>query len=402
VKPTHYYPNRDLPDWEEILKKRSKYKRKAPMTVCIAAICEQTTIVGAVDRMMTSGDIEFEPDFHNLLVPALPPGLTETYTANPKIFAFTSSTAVMTAGDAGLQMEIMDEIGDTLGDSAKTSPKKWWTVKEVVDLYLQIYQKAKSRRAQAAIFDPFMLTHDTFIKRQHEMTKDFVEEILSRIFRFETNYRAEHGVEAMVVGVDRIRDLFIPHIYSIFKSLNGDYVTCGDSIGFSAIGIGLRHAESQFMLAGHSRHSPFPETLFLTYLAKKRAQVAPGVGKETDMFVIGPGSAQFAMLDRIEDFDFGKIDEIYQKANAGEQAAFKTAKDEMRVHIQEFFKKRAEQRQKAEDVAAGRLRVSVPGVTVFHQCSKCKHGFNIEDSHLSKDRKEVRCPKCGNLDPSNL
>jgi len=391
-----------LPDWEEILKKRSKYKRKAPMTVCIAAICDQTTIIGAVDRMMTSGDIEFEPDFQSLSIPPLPPGLNETYTANQKIFPFTSSTAVMTAGDAGLQMEIMNEINDTLTTTPKTNPGEWWTVKQFVELYLKFYQKAKSRYAQAAVFDPFMLTHDTFIERQHQMTKDFIEEITNRINRFEANFRAEHGVETIVAGVDRFRDMFVPHIYSIFRSLNGDSVTCCDSIGFSAIGIGLRHAESQFMLAGHSRHSPFPETLFLTYLAKKRAEAAPGVGEDTDMFVIGPGPGQFSMLDRIKDFDFGKIDKIYQKAHDAEKATFQTAKTEMKEHIKELFQKRAIQQAKLETEAAAKLRSAAPGFTVFHQCSKCEHGFNIENSFLSTDRKQVRCPKCGNLDPSGL
>jgi hypothetical protein len=44
------------------------------------------------------------------------------------------------------------------------------------------------------------------------------------------------------------------------------------------------------MLAGHSPFSSSPETLLLTYLAKKRSEIAPGVGKGTDMFIIGPAA----------------------------------------------------------------------------------------------------------------
>ena len=61
---------------------------------------------------------------------------------------------------------------------------------------------------------------------------------------------------------------------------NGARVACYDMIGFAAIGIGGWHAQSRFMFAKHTRRSPQPETLLLTYSAKKQAEVAPGVGKK--------------------------------------------------------------------------------------------------------------------------
>ena len=60
-------------DWEPLIARRNKFKRKVPMTVCIAAICDNnTTILGACDRMMTSGDVEFEPALDSLTPPAFP------------------------------------------------------------------------------------------------------------------------------------------------------------------------------------------------------------------------------------------------------------------------------------------------------------------------------------------
>jgi len=64
---------------------------------------------------------------------------------------------------------------------------------------------------------------------------------------------------------------------------------CEDQTAFVAIGSGGRHAESQFMLAKYSGGVPNAEALLLAYSAKRNAEIAPGVGAETDIFVIGPG-----------------------------------------------------------------------------------------------------------------
>ena len=42
------------------------------------------------------------------------------------------------------------------------------------------------------------------------------------------------------------------------------------------------------MFARHTRYRPLAQSMLLTYAAKKRAEVAPGVGTETDMFWVGP------------------------------------------------------------------------------------------------------------------
>jgi hypothetical protein len=73
-----------------------KFKRKVPLTVCIAAICEGGIVLGACDKMMTAGDVEFEPQ--------APTG------RSMKVFPITNSIAVMTAGDSGLQSEIVQGL----------------------------------------------------------------------------------------------------------------------------------------------------------------------------------------------------------------------------------------------------------------------------------------------------
>jgi len=87
-------------------------------------------------------------------------------------------------------------------------------------------------------------------------------------------------VEAIFAGID----MSGPHLYVV---RNGN-VSCEDRIGFAAIGVGSWHAESLFMAAGHTRAATTSRALYLTFAAKKRAEIAPGVGVETDMFMIGP------------------------------------------------------------------------------------------------------------------
>jgi hypothetical protein len=73
-----------------------KLTGRKPLTVCIAALCDfKTTIFGACDRMMTSGDIEFEPELPEM---PKPPAVYVWEHANPKIYVVTSSICVYDGG----------------------------------------------------------------------------------------------------------------------------------------------------------------------------------------------------------------------------------------------------------------------------------------------------------------
>jgi len=54
----------------------------------------------------------------------------------------------------------------------------------------------------------------------------------------------------------------------------------------------------------HSPATPLRETVFQVYAAKRRAEVAPGVGLDTDMAIISPSSVSFldtATLEKLKD-----------------------------------------------------------------------------------------------------
>ncbi|MDB6127755.1 MAG: hypothetical protein JWM35_1651 [Verrucomicrobia bacterium] len=294
------------------------------MTVCIGAICEGNTIFGASDRMITGGDIQFE--------------VANSESPPSKIFMLTNSIVAMTAGDVGVQREILEEVCVTVRQRVNKDPGNWWEVKDIVDLYVTAYDRISMKRSRSAVLAPLGLDENTFIQRQKEMTRDFVDEVRRQLEHFSLP-----KVETIVAG----KDVHGPHVFI----LNGTEIICADSVGFGAIGSGRRHAQSEIMLAGHEPTSQAAETLFLTYLAKKRAEIAPGVGKFTDMVKIGPELGSAAVISRSH---IDRLEEIYQQHLKREADAWKKAKDAARQYADELKRasKQEDQKPAPESAAA--------------------------------------------------
>jgi ATP-dependent protease HslVU (ClpYQ) peptidase subunit len=231
------------------------------MTVCIAAIAGKS-VIGASDRLVTAGDVQFEPN-------------------RPKIKALTNSVVVMTAGDAFLQSEILDGVSADVQAAVSADPHEWISVRSVADLYCDRWAEIKRHRAEHAILKPLGLSTETFLQEQSSMDEDMVKSL--------TNALVEYGLPGtatLVVGVDAKG----AHIFVIYDGVPMQ----ADSVGFAAIGIGGRHAESQMMIAQYASDMPVSAGMMLVHLAKSRAEVAPGVGPDTDMFVVGPELGSYA------------------------------------------------------------------------------------------------------------
>jgi hypothetical protein len=247
--------------------------------------------------MVTAGDVEFEPP-------------------QTKVTFLTSSIAVMIAGDSSLQLEIMYEVRDEVHQRVDAEPNNWWRVRDVANIYYEHFKQAKRIRTENAILDPLGLNYESFLARQKELSTELVDKLATEVLNFEMS-----EIEAIITGVDGTG----AHIY--VATNRG--VTCRDSVGFAAIGAGYWHANSQFMFAGHARAKPVPQTLLLTYAAKKRAEVAPGVGEATDMFWIGPAvGTSFPIGDHV----MGKLGEIYDKVRS-ESTAQESAYTEVTKYV---------------------------------------------------------------------
>jgi hypothetical protein len=303
-------PQFDRIEFERSIIHATKKSRGIPMTVCVAAMCNTNVLIGASDRMLTAGDVEFEPE-------------------TPKIYSVTNSSVVMIAGEASVQSEILQRLYVTIANRIAENNQEWIPIVDFASEYQNIYQKIKSSRAEARILRPLGLTLDTFIAKQKEMSSSIVADLTKEMVNFEMP-----AIEAIVSGIDGTG----AHIFVV----NNSSVTCLDAIGFAAIGAGYWHANSQFMFAGHNRNRPLPETFLLTYAAKRRAEVAPGVGIGTDMFTIGPEPGSFATIlaQHIE-----SVDKIYKRTRARAAQSVKKSNLEVTKYVEQIGHAATAQRQ---------------------------------------------------------
>jgi hypothetical protein len=132
-------------------------------------------------------------------------------------------------------------------------------------------------------------------------------------------------VNTLFIGLD-------PTGAHIYGSYNGRVVS-HDVSGFAAIGGGDWHAQSRFMFARHTRAAGLPETLLLTYFAKKRAEVAPGVGTGTDMIWFGPSLGTYNEPDEAE---IAGLDRIYQATLVDEQRQAEKAQRSIEAYVDQI------------------------------------------------------------------
>ena len=285
------------------------------MTVCIASICVEPSgfiyIVAAADRMITSGDIEFEPDIDRALG-------NKIHTLTPTIFALTS-------GDTGLQPDLVQNTREILFKTAGAATNSW-SVREAAEVYERCLKDTISNRLDKEVYGLFGLTAKTFVEKQSAMSRDHVEYIL----RMVAEYRIQ-SIQTAFAGIDTVNGAQThPHIYVVDSQPGSQQFRCCDWESFAAVGGGARHAESQFMQVGFHRFTTLGESIFLTYLAKKRAETAPGVGKGTDIAIIGNWNPSITFLGTAA---MGEIEKIYKKQVTGERKHWKQSAERAMKYV---------------------------------------------------------------------
>jgi hypothetical protein len=285
---------------------------ESDVTICIAAICDNNSIVGASDRMITAGDIQFQP-------------------SQAKTRALTSSIVAMTAGDAALQTEVLSRVRSDIDGALAYDPNEWLTVRQVTEWYADHWGEIRRERAERALLKPLGLTHIDFLDRQASLDPKLVQDLANAVLQF-----AVPDCCCILAGVD-------PSGAHLFQVENG-VLTQRDAIGFAYSGTGGRHAATQLMLAQHSPLSPLPETLMLVYSAKRRAEVAPGVGQETDLWLIGP---QLGSFTPVGDEAHGVLDTQFKRIVEDETRALAHAKEGINAFIQKLVDRAAPEIQES-------------------------------------------------------
>ena len=121
---------------------------------------------------------------------------------------------------------------------------------------------------------PLNLDENSFIAQQRTMEPSLVARLATQL----QNFRID--AEAIVLGCDGEKDA------SLYRIDDAGVVTDHSGIGFVSIGSGGIHTSAHFMLESYTNATTYFRALYQTFKAKKRAEVAPGVGAYTDMFLI--------------------------------------------------------------------------------------------------------------------
>jgi 20S proteasome alpha/beta subunit len=273
------------------------------VTVCLACVCMWPDgtlgIVGASDRMITVGDVQFEPYF-------------------TKIFPLTSSIFALTSGESSVNGEIIaGALGDVSTELAK-SPTTWMPVETAARIIGRQVQAYNMRLGDLEILAPLGLTRQSFL--QQSKTHWFQD-------MFDKLFAVDSGSDIIVAGLDDTG----AHIWKIDGK---GKPWLHDPAAFAAIGSGQRHAESQFQFGRHGRDMPFSQALFLAYKAKRRSEVAPGVGRIFTDMVLVPSVGNLTWL-QFQDITF--LDGLYRSQEQQEWELARSQELEINMKFQQLF-----------------------------------------------------------------
>jgi len=246
------------------------------MTVCIANICEEgKSVISASDRMVTAGFLaqQFEHD-------------------KRKIYKITKNVVALTAGDATRSIEIFRAIQTKIDTSVEIS------VKQIADLICEEYANLRNQKIDATYFRPRGMTRETFYK---DYSKQLPQELA--IFLDKAVHTEDLGLHLIVSGVDETD----AHVFGI---TNPGKLECYDTIGYHSIGIGSPHSLNSLIGRKSSTNDTLFTCVYNVYEAKKLAENAPGVGKNTDIVKISKDGLVF-----LSEEDIKILENAYVKLN---------------------------------------------------------------------------------------
>jgi hypothetical protein len=255
-----------------------------------------TAVLAASDRMITIGDLEYEPD-------------------QAKCAYLASSTLGLLAGDVQLHAHVVPIVQQRVRDALKEAPSNI-NVSTIANFYAEEFSYYRRALAEREILTPRGLDFDRFYHRQSVMAHYQVKEIDDSLSAYFVDS------SAIVTGID-------PTGAHIYKIENPGVARCWDTPFFACIGSGEYVSSTQFMVAGFEKRWSLPKTAWLVFSAKAKAESAGGVGRKTDLFIIKGGQSIYKM----DDCELEKLYEIFKNTTDKERVAAEDAEKEVRSRL---------------------------------------------------------------------
>ncbi|MBI3538269.1 MAG: hypothetical protein HY070_12025 [Chloroflexi bacterium] len=233
------------------------------MTQLIAAICENgSKVITVSDRMVSTGDMTLA--FEHPRMKAIP---------------ISSRAIVLTAGTVH-EPDLLEQ--------AKEESKGKEKILDIAEVLKKVYQEIREKHVVDEVLRPLagFKSFSEWHARQTQLHDSLVMQLNDGIAHYGLN------LTLILAGVDdrghiiRIED---PGAYRSYDNLT--YCCCG---------MGDRHADNVFAWYRYSDTFPLVEALFIAFEAKKRSEMAGGVGRSTDIVIIDKKGLNQVTADTID------------------------------------------------------------------------------------------------------
>lgn len=218
------------------------------MTVCVAALCDGGQgVVLAADHMITAHfpiGYEFEDDRFS------------------KVHRISANAYAMFAGDVVSGDAIVEMARNAVRDNGMSN------VGEIAALVSSVYGQYRHMQAAQLCLSPRGLTLERYYELHPVLNPGIVGSIDEALMTHNI------GVECIVVG--RTKDT-----YSIHAVHHPGMSSCVDAIGYTAVGSGAPYILLSLLGDKYHKSLPSDKVHKMVQCAKKKSEVAPGVGTES-------------------------------------------------------------------------------------------------------------------------
>lgn len=225
------------------------------MTVCIAALYENGKGCVLASDQMTTAHFPIGYEFEN-----------EEVRKIIKVRDVAAAYALI-SGDVLFANEVLEAVRKQVDAQGVTATPM------IAELFRQHYQNVRRRHVIHTELEPRGLTIDSYYQSHQRLLSPIVQ-IIDNALRT-SNPRTEF----IVAGFAESR-------CSIFSIINPGDLFCHDAIGFVAVGSGAPHALYSLIESGYKKSMDAETVQELVKKAKLRSEVAPGVGRGTEVISI--------------------------------------------------------------------------------------------------------------------
>ncbi len=265
------------------------------MTVCIAALAEnEKSVVLASDKMISKQmpPIEYEHDVE-------------------KIIKVAENFYILIAGTMNNAIEIINKVKPQIREN-QTPNEKFEKVKKAYADYRD--EKIVDEILRSQGFHSFQ----DFQGRQQSLNKDVATQIQGLIGK------ANLQTVMTLVAIDKEKC----HLKVLIHP--GSLV---NPIEYATTGSGELHATQSLISANYKKSEDLDAATYLVFEAKKRAEVAPGVGPLTEMIVLSKEENDTIKERRLTTDDLEKLAEVYESVNARDTDKIKAILTENKFHL---------------------------------------------------------------------